>query len=87
MLASALVAISALLDELAKTQGVQPPAAPEGAAQAGAARGSGRVKARVLAMTERHPALHRLRRGYWHVANAARHLRSTARPGPSHGGD
>ena len=87
MLDSAVVAISALLGELAKTQGVQQPAAPaDGAQPAGAAR-PGRVKARLLSMSDRHPALHRLRRGYWHVANAARHLRRTTRPGPSHGGD
>jgi hypothetical protein len=87
MLDSALVAISALLDELAKTQGVHQPAKAATAAEPGTVRKPSTVKARVLAMTDRHPALHRLRRGYWHVANAARHLRSTARPGPSHGGD
>jgi hypothetical protein len=45
------------------------------------------VKAGLLALTVRYPALHRLRRGYWHVANAVRHLRSSTRPGPSRGGD
>jgi hypothetical protein len=60
-----------------------PPAAE--AAAAGPAPNS--VKARLLTLTERHPVLHRLRRGYWHLANAARHLRSTARPGPSRSGD
>jgi hypothetical protein len=85
MLDSAVVAISALLGELAKTQGVHEPAAPPDAA-APATRPNP-VKAKLLALTERHPALHRLRRGYWHLANAARHLRATARPGPSRGGD
>jgi hypothetical protein len=83
MLDSAVVAISALLGELAKTQGVF---APDADAPPAPAR-SNPVKARLLAMTERHPALHRMRRAYWHLANAARHLRRTARPGASHGGD
>jgi hypothetical protein len=87
MLDSALVAISALLGELAKTQGVQQPATPAPGADRGATQQPKRMKARLLAMTERHPALHRLRRGYWHLANAARHLRGTVRPGPSRGGD
>jgi hypothetical protein len=87
MLDSALVAISALLDELAKTQGVQQPAVAPAGTGGDPARKRGRLKARVLATTERHPALHRMRRGYWHVANAARHLRSATRPGPSRGGD
>jgi hypothetical protein len=85
MLDSAVVAISALLGELAKTQGVHEPAAPRDVAAAPARPNP--VKAKLLALTERHPALHRLRRGYWHLANAARHLRTTARPGPSRGGD
>ena len=87
MLDSAVVAISALLGELAKTQGVTgsgPAPAPGEAPTADPGRG---VKARLVAMSNRHPVLHRLRRGYWHLANAARHLRSTARPGPSRGGD
>jgi hypothetical protein len=86
MLDSAVVAISALLGELAKTQGVyQAPARPDGAH--GAAGSPGKFKTKLLAMSERHPAMHRLRRGYWHLANAARHLRSSTRPGPSRGGD
>ena len=87
MLDSALVAISALLGELAKTQGVHQPTTPAPDAKPAGAAQPNRLKTRLLKMTERHPALHRLRRAYWHVANAARHLRSTARPGPSRGGD
>jgi hypothetical protein len=84
MLDSAVEAISALLGELAKTQGVD---APADAAAATPAAAPNPVKARLLALTQRYPALHRLRRAYWHLANAARHLRRTARPGASHGGD
>jgi hypothetical protein len=89
MLDSAVVAISALLGELAKTQGVNPPAvgAGVGTTAAAAARTPNRLKARLLALSQRYPALHRLRRGYWHLANAARHLRGAVRPGPSAGGD
>jgi hypothetical protein len=87
MLDSAVAAITALLGELAKTQGVYQTPAPADGAAAMPGRPAGTVKAKLLAMSQRHPALHRLRRGYWHLANAARHLRSASRPGPSRGGD
>jgi hypothetical protein len=80
MLDAAIAAVTALLGELAKTQGVTRPA------QSGPDRPS-RLKGRLIELSQRNSALHRLRRGYWHVANAARHLRATARPGPSRGGD
>jgi hypothetical protein len=91
LLDSAVAAITALLGALGKTQGIAPPAAaaPAGAAATTApdpARRS-RVKQALIDYSERHAAVHKLRRGYWHLANAVRHLRSTARPGPSAGGD
>jgi hypothetical protein len=85
MLGAAVAALTALLREIAKTQGVRSdPAAPPAPAGEPATRVD-RLKARLIQATEEHPVLHRLRRGYWHLANAARHLRSTARPGPSAG--
>jgi hypothetical protein len=85
MLDSAVAAISALLGELAKTQGIQHGTADT--APAARPVKTGRVKARLVKLSQQHPALHRLRRGYWHLANAARQLRSATRPGPSRGGD
>jgi hypothetical protein len=80
MLDAAVTSITALLAELGKTQGIE--ARPD---EVSAPRPHGRVKAAVLRLSERSRTVHRLRRAYWHVANAARHLRSTARPAPSAG--
>ena len=89
MLDASVVAMTALLRELGKTQGVYDRQSTQ--AGAGAARRPvgpvGRVKARVLALSEHNTALFRVRRAYWHLANAGRHLRSTARPESSPSGD
>jgi hypothetical protein len=82
MLDSAVVAITALLGKLGETQGIHR-AAPAAAGQAQRSR----LKARLIALSDRYPRLHKVRTWYWHVANAARHLRTAARPGPSAGGD
>jgi hypothetical protein len=79
VLDAALTALTGLLAELGKTQGLTPVSAAE------PGRPPGRVRSAVIALSERHPAVHRLRRGYWHLANAARHLRATARPERSAG--
>lgn len=41
-----------------------------------------RAKAALIAATERHPALYRLRVQYWHAVEAARRVRRTSRRGP-----
>jgi hypothetical protein len=94
MLDAAVVAITALLGELGKTQGVQPAgAAPQTASPAARStspvppRAAGRLKSAVINLSQRNAAVFRLRRAYWHAANAARQLRASARPGPSAGGD
>jgi hypothetical protein len=74
MLDAAVVAITSLLGQIASTQGVRPgqPSAPDAPA--------GPVKSRLIALSKRYAVVHRLRRAYWALANAARQLRSTARP-------
>lgn len=69
--AAGIAAAVQLVTQLAAEQGVGParggdpvPAAPAGA-----------VKRRLIELSNRIPALHRLRRGYWHLANAIRRLR------------
>jgi hypothetical protein len=94
MLDAAVVAITALLGELGKTQGVQSAGAAQPTATTAAApaahappRSVSRLKGAVLKLSERNTAVFRLRRAYWHLANAARQLRASTRPGPSAGGD
>jgi hypothetical protein len=54
-------------------------AAEQGVAGAGAHSAppapAGALKRRLIALSNRVPALHQLRRGYWHLANAVRRLR------------
>jgi hypothetical protein len=88
MLDAALVAINALLAELGKTQGVYiVTEGTQGASEPAVGGHQSRLKGRAIALAQRHPSLHRLRRGYWHLANATRHLRGTARPAPPVGGE
>lgn len=89
MLDSAVIAMTALLREIGKTQGVYE--RQSGQADVGAIppRGgpAGRLKARLVALSDHNTALFRVRRAYWHLANAGRHLRSTARPEKLPSGD
>ena len=90
MLGSAVEAIVTLLGELGKTQGLNraPAATAENPAATSPSAAGGlraRAKAGVLRLSERHHSVHRLRTAYWHLANAARHLRATARPERSPG--
>lgn len=69
--AAGVAAAVQLVTQLAAEQGVpfergadKAPEAPPGA-----------IKRRLIALANRLPALHRLRRGYWHLANAVRRLR------------
>lgn len=87
MLGAAVVAITTLLRELGTTQGIgtapaeSPAPAPSAPAAAPTARRSD-VKARVIALSQRNTTVFRMRRMYWHLANAARNLRAAARPQP-----
>lgn len=77
MLGPAVTAMTALLVELARTQGIT----VGGEAGTRYSRPAGLLKRRFLALSQRSPAAFRIRRTYWHVANAARQLRATSRPG------
>jgi len=96
MLDAAVTAMTTLLGELGKTQGLsapasaaQPaeaPASAAGAPPAPAPAPAGRLKARFIALSQRNATVFRVRRTYWHAANAVRNLRSAVRP-PSSGHD
>jgi hypothetical protein len=82
VLDAAVTAITALLTVIGKTQGVA-----AAAAAPATARQRGRLKSAAVGLSERHPALHRLRRGYWHLANAVRYMRAETRQEPWVGED
>jgi hypothetical protein len=86
MLDAAVVAITALLGELAKTQGLQPDGTPASASSE-PGRLTGPLRARLIKLSEGNRTAFRIRRAYWHLANAARHLRTSTRPGPSPSGN
>lgn len=75
MLDSAIIAITALLTELSKLQGIgrEPAAAPT------TASAPGPIKRRLIGLAERNQTMHRLRRQYWHIANAAKQVRMASR--------
>jgi hypothetical protein len=90
MLDGAVVALTALLGVVAKSQGLQADGAPSavpGRPVEESSRSAGPVRARLIRLSERNRTLFRVRRAYWHLANAARQLRSSARPGPSASGN
>lgn len=72
MLEVSVEAITALLTTMAEdTPGT------EGGAP-GPGRTAGRVKRALIAASERSPAVHRVRRAYWHALNTLRRLRSAS---------
>jgi hypothetical protein len=89
MLEAAVVAITTLLSELGTTQGIgtasapaAPPAGERAATPAARSSAAGLIKTRVIALSQRNATVFRMRRMYWHLANAARNLRAAARPHP-----
>ncbi|MGN6605983.1 MAG: hypothetical protein ACTHMS_03090 [Jatrophihabitans sp.] len=74
LLEAAIDAIDALLVERAEVEGVQRP----GTTEEPRPSNTPTVKAALIALSQRSPALHRLRRGYWHTVNTARRLRARA---------
>jgi len=81
MLDAALESMTVLLARMeamrAKAAGAMPIAADQ--------RGHGKLKSRIIAASERHSGLHRIRRGYWHTMNAARRLRGGKPPAATSG--
>jgi hypothetical protein len=77
LLDASIEAITALLIDRAATEGM---ALPESDLEAGPKPTEPTVKAALIALSRRSPAMHRMRRGYWHTVNTARRLRAATRP-------
>ena len=75
LLDAGLHAVSALVVDRAVSEGLNLDAPDE---VVGAAA-EPTVKAALIALSRRSPAMHRLRRGYWHTVNTARRLRAASR--------
>jgi hypothetical protein len=73
ILAAGLTAAVALVSEAAAAQGIV--LGPDEAGAEG--RPAGPIKRKLLELSRRSPALHRLRRGYWQLANMARRARGS----------
>jgi hypothetical protein len=80
MLSAAIVSMTALLQHAAQQAGVAAARAaqPAGSATAGGEPARGIVHRALITASRRSPAVHRLRRGYWHAVNTARRIRATA---------
>jgi hypothetical protein len=83
ILAAAVDAISALLVDGAAAKGIAAAAADPSAPGVGSAAGAGPaargfVKRALIGASRRSPAVHRMRRGYWHAVNTARRMRQAA---------
>ncbi|HWC36457.1 MAG TPA: hypothetical protein VG650_16745 [Mycobacteriales bacterium] len=76
LLGPSLAATTTLLTAIAATQGVA--AEPVESDPLGSKTPS-KIKQAVIAMSLRSQTAHRLRRGYWHVANARRRIRRASR--------
>jgi hypothetical protein len=77
LLDAGLGAITALLTDRAASEGMRlPDADPETAPKTSEPT----VKAALIALSRRSPAVHRMRRGYWHTVNTARRIRAATRP-------
>jgi hypothetical protein len=75
MLDAAVEAVDALLVERASVEGVRQTESTEVATRPA---NEPTVKAALIALSQRSPMVHRLRRGYWHTVNTVRRFRAAA---------